>query len=82
MNRKKRLAVFVAFALVLICLSACRAAVQAGFTPDTEVQSTLDITPTEEHHGSKMVEKSGRLPTVGRREKMKGIKKDVSSIQF
>ena len=48
MNRKKRLAVFVAFALVLICLSACRAAVQAGFTPDTEVQSTLDITRTEE----------------------------------
>ena len=51
MNRKKRLAVFVAFALVLICLSACRAAVQAGFTPDTEVQSTLDVTLTEEPDG-------------------------------
>ena len=56
MNRKKRLAVFVAFALVLICLSACRAAVQAGFTPDTEVQSTLDITRTEEPDGTASME--------------------------
>ena len=56
MNRKKRLAVFVAFALVLICLSACRAALQAGFTPDTEVQSTLDITRTEEPDGTASME--------------------------
>ena len=56
MNGKKRLVVFVASALVLICLSACRATVQAGFTPDTEAQSTLDITRTEEHHGGASME--------------------------
>ena len=51
MNRKKRLALFMAFALILICLSACQAAVQAGFTPDTGTQSAHDITRTEGLNG-------------------------------
>ena len=56
MNKKRRFAVLVAFAVVLICLSACRATVQAGFTPDTEVQSTLDIARTEEPDGRASME--------------------------
>ena len=57
MNRKKRLALFMAFALILICLSACQAAVQAGFTPDTGAQSASDITRTKEpdEEGASMV---------------------------
>ena len=51
MNRKERLALFMAFALILICLSACQAAVQAGFTPDTGAQSALDMTRTKEPEG-------------------------------
>ena len=51
MNRKKRLALFMAFALILICLSACQAAVQAGFTPDTGAQRAPDITRTKEPDG-------------------------------
>ena len=51
MNRKKRLALFMAFALILICLSACQAAVQAGFIPDTGAQSAPDMTRTKKPDG-------------------------------
>ena len=51
MNRKKRLAIFMAFALILICLSACQAAAQAGFTPDTGAQRAPDNTRTKEPDG-------------------------------
>ena len=51
MNGKRRLAAWMAFALVLTCLSACRAAVQADFTPDTGAQSGLNAARTEEPDG-------------------------------
>ncbi len=38
MNRKRQAAALAAAALALLCLSACRAAEQAGFEPEAEVQ--------------------------------------------
>ena len=51
MNGKKRLAAWMAFALVLICLPVCQAAVQADFMPDPGTQSALNAARTEEPDG-------------------------------
>ena len=37
---KKQLAVFIALAILLICLSACLAAEQEGFEPEAEKHSS------------------------------------------
>ena len=51
MNGKKRLAAWMAFALVLICLPVCQAAVQADFMLDPGTQRALNAARTEEPDG-------------------------------
>lgn len=73
MNMKRRLAALMAFAIALICLSACQAAEQAeakgkAERSKTEAQSLLDIAHTGEPNG-----KDGSVMSQPNTEKMTGV---------
>ena len=61
MNKMRRLAAFMVLALVLICQPACQAAEEAGFGPETEVQSSNGSAHTEEPNGEESLMKRANV---------------------
>ena len=61
MNKMRRLTAFMVLALVLICQPACQAAEEAGFGPETEVQSSNGSAHTEEPNGEESMMKQANV---------------------